>query len=81
MLARDRNEVLAAKVISLQGQSCDLQAVEQEIQIMSSCSHPNVIKCLGVDLYPGEVWIILELCEGRSLADIIRNRRASFNEQ
>jgi serine/threonine kinase 4 len=72
---------MAAKVIPVEGQSCDLQAVEQEIQIMSSCSHPNVLKCLGVDLYPGEVWILLELCEGRSLADIMRERRAAFSEE
>jgi serine/threonine protein kinase len=48
---------------------------------MSSCSHINVLKCLGVDLYPSEVWILLELCEGRSLADIMRERRGSFSEE
>jgi serine/threonine kinase 4 len=81
VLSRERGEVLAAKVIVLEGQNCDLQAVEQEIQIMSSCSHLNVLKCLGVDLFPGEVWILLELCEGRSLADIMRSRRTAFPEQ
>ena len=50
---------MAAKVIGLVGQQCDLHAIEQEIQIMSSCNHPNVLRCLGVHLFSNEVWIML----------------------
>lgn len=78
---RQTGETLAAKIISVESQGCDLQAIEQEVKIMGSCSHPNVIRCLAVEIYAAEVWIILEYCEGHSLADIIKSRRAPFAEE
>lgn len=62
ILSKVTGDVLAAKVISVESQSCELQAVEQEVKIMSSCSHLNIIKCLGVEIFAGEVWILLEYC-------------------
>lgn len=81
VLNRATGELLAAKVISVESQSCELPAVEQEVKIMSACSHLNIIKCLGVEIFAGEVWILLEYCEGSSLADIMRLRKAPFSEQ
>jgi serine/threonine protein kinase len=81
ILAKDSKEILAAKIIKVQSQTCELQSVEQEIKIMSSCSHLNIIKCLGVEIFAGEVWILLEYCEGHSLADIMKMRKRAYTEQ
>ena len=48
---------------------------------MNDCNHPNIIKCYGVELYSSEVWIIMEYCENGSLADIMREQKATFNEE
>ena len=48
---------------------------------MTTCNHINIIKCLGVDLFDTEVWIMLEYCEGHSLADIMKARKTLYNEQ
>ena len=48
---------------------------------MTTCNHINIIKCLGVDLFEAEVWIMLEYCEGHSLADIMKARKTLYNEQ
>lgn len=81
VLQRATGALLAAKVVALQSQGCPLPAVEQEVQILSACSHLNIIKCLGVEIFAEEVWILLEYCEGSSLADIMRLRKATFSEQ
>lgn len=48
---------------------------------MSAYSHLNIIRCLGVDVLAEKVWVLLEYCEGGSLADLMRLAKATFSEQ
>jgi len=50
---------MAAKIISISSNQSELPAIEQEIKIMSSCNHPNIVQCYGVELFEGEVWILM----------------------
>lgn len=48
---------------------------------MTSCTHLNIIQCLGVSIFGAEVWILLEYCEGHSLTDIMKARKSPYNEE
>jgi len=42
----------------------------KEVAIMASCSHENIVQCMGCYQLDEELWIVLELLEGGSLDDI-----------
>uniref|UniRef100_A0A0N5BF47 Protein kinase domain-containing protein n=1 Tax=Strongyloides papillosus TaxID=174720 RepID=A0A0N5BF47_STREA len=53
----------------------NITVLEHEIKILKSINHPNIIGLLGVSFGVREVGIILEYCEGGTLADIIHKWR------
>jgi serine/threonine protein kinase len=48
---------------------------------MGACNHPNVLRCLGVELFDSEVWILTEWCEGGSLTDRMRSKKSAYKEE
>ncbi|GAX75530.1 hypothetical protein CEUSTIGMA_g2973.t1 [Chlamydomonas eustigma] len=68
----ETGDTVAIKVISLADQpSEDFQQIEKEIDFLSSCNHPNVVRYLGSFQSGSELWIVMEYCSGGSVSDIL----------
>lgn len=48
VLNKQTHQTLAAKIIKSTSDPADLQSIELEVKIMSSCLHNNIVKCIGV---------------------------------
>lgn len=49
-----------------------IELLEQEIQILLTLDHPNIIKCYDILKTSEYCYCFTELCEGGSLAEKIR---------
>ena len=47
-MRKDNKQIMAAKVIIIDKEKDEFSNIELEVKIMSSCSHKNIIECLGV---------------------------------
>lgn len=54
--------------------SCNWEVVDNEIKILSTLDHPNVLKMYGHYFEPEKVYMVTELCEGGELFDRILSR-------
>jgi serine/threonine-protein kinase len=71
---------VAAKVMTATADS-DLQALlrfQQEGAVLSTLKHPNIVQVYGTFLEGDTCSIVMELLEGRSLADILRAERLAL---
>ncbi|XP_042895370.1 mitogen-activated protein kinase kinase kinase kinase 5 [Parasteatoda tepidariorum] len=59
----------AVKIIKLE-QGDDFSIIQQEILMMKSCRHPNIVAYFGSYLRRDKLWICMEYCGGGSLQDI-----------
>eukprot|EP00300_Choanocystis_sp_HF-7_P023826 c25210_g1_i1.p1 GENE.c25210_g1_i1~~c25210_g1_i1.p1 ORF type:complete len:450 (+),score=50.98 c25210_g1_i1:1-1350(+) len=50
----------------------DHAALRQEIEILKSCSHINVVAYYGTYFLEGDVWVAMDLCEGGSIKDVMQ---------
>ena len=48
-----------------------VKMMRREATIMCSLNHPNILRVFGI--VPDRGWIIMELCEGGSLSDVLRD--------
>jgi|AntAceMinimDraft_1070359.scaffolds.fasta_scaffold07219_3 serine/threonine protein kinase len=48
-----------------------VKMMRREATIMCSLNHPNILRVLGI--VPERGWIVMELCEGGSLFDVLRD--------
>lgn len=69
--ASAQNKEYAVKMISSDADPDSLVSIEREIQIMLSCSHPNIVKCYSVEVVDEMVWIVMDYYSRGSLADIM----------
>lgn len=67
----DTNALVAVKIIPLES---DHSEVEREIEILRECDSKYIVKYLGSYFKDGDLWIIMEYCEGSSLSDLIAAR-------
>lgn len=51
-----------------------IELLEQEIQILLTLDHPNIIKCYDILKTSEYCYCFTELCEGGSLAEKIRQK-------
>ena len=70
-------ELAAVKIISVEQ---DAGEVSREIETLKQCDAPNIVKYFGSVSKDGELWIIMEFCEGSSLSDIMEARGRCLNE-
>ncbi|KFM76901.1 Mitogen-activated protein kinase kinase kinase kinase 2, partial [Stegodyphus mimosarum] len=59
----------AVKIIKLEPGD-DFSIIQQEILMMKSCRHPNIVAYFGSYLRRDKLWICMEFCGGGSLQDI-----------
>ncbi|XP_075266094.1 serine/threonine-protein kinase 4-like [Convolutriloba macropyga] len=58
----------------------DLQKVVKEINIMQQCNSDFIVKYTGSYFKDNDLWIVMELCSGGSVIDLIRHRNAPLDE-
>ena len=51
-----------------------LARFEREARLLASLNHPNIASIYGLDEFAGTRFIVLELIEGETLADVVRRR-------
>ncbi len=75
----DRNRPVALKIARpIEGSSRAYMAlVVHEAQVMGQLEHPNIVKVFDSGSNGDWVWIAMELVQGSSLREMIRNRRTS----
>jgi calcium-dependent protein kinase len=79
----DPNLYFACKIINKKEKNIDVDEVKNEIKILKSLDHPNIISY--IDMYEDlkYIYIITELCQGGDLFDLIKGQiesKGSFTE-
>lgn len=74
---KETNAVVAVKIINNAGSLEDDAKIKGEIDILSRCDSPFIVGYLECFIQPptmkkqGEMWIVMEYCEGGSMSDLI----------
>ncbi|KAF4742842.1 Serine/threonine-protein kinase 33, partial [Perkinsus olseni] len=69
----------ACKIISKKRVE-DLELLERELQVLISLDHPNVIRMLSWYESDNNLYVIMELCEGGELFDVIDKREELYSD-
>ena len=78
------NAIVAVKIISNTGGSAsDDEKIKGEIDILSRCDSPYIVGYFECFIKPptnkpGEMWIVMEYCEGGSMTDLIEAARGTM---
>ncbi|CAI5692713.1 unnamed protein product [Oreochromis niloticus] len=66
---KQNGELTAIKVIKMEPED-DFSIIQQEIIIVKSCKHRNIVAYYGSYIRANKLWICMEFCGGGSLQDI-----------
>mmetsp|Transcript_20452 Transcript_20452/g.53218 ORF Transcript_20452/g.53218 Transcript_20452/m.53218 type:complete len:855 (-) Transcript_20452:1536-4100(-) len=77
--ASDSTVLAAAKVIPVKYEE-ELEDFVVEVDILTHSQHPAVIGLHGAWLYQSKLWVVLELCEGGALDDVLIELERGFTE-
>ncbi|KAG7239924.1 hypothetical protein INR49_003656 [Caranx melampygus] len=66
---KQNGELAAIKVIKMEPED-DFSIIQQEIIIVKSCKHPNIVAYYGSYIRANKLWICMEFCGGGSLQDL-----------
>eukprot|EP00054_Salpingoeca_dolichothecata_P007904 m.45237 g.45237 ORF g.45237 m.45237 type:complete len:305 (-) comp17376_c0_seq1:87-1001(-) len=76
---RGTQQLAAAKIAEIKHDD-HLQNFAEEVSILSTFKHSGMTNFMGGYYFQGKLWILIEVCSGGSLADIMRARNAPFSE-
>ena len=73
---RETDAIVAVKIIPNGPNDSESDKIKSEIDILSRCDSPYIVgyfECFikPPDRKPGEMWIVMEYCEGGSMSDLI----------
>uniref|UniRef100_A0A8C5DXU8 non-specific serine/threonine protein kinase n=1 Tax=Gouania willdenowi TaxID=441366 RepID=A0A8C5DXU8_GOUWI len=66
---KQSGELAAIKLVKMEPED-DFSIIQQEIVIVKSCKHPNIVAYYGSYIRANKLWICMEFCGGGSLQDI-----------
>jgi len=76
----ERDVALKVLPASVASDSARINRFEQEARTLASLNHPNIAQIHGLERSGGQTAIVMELIEGRTLADRIREGRVPPDE-
>lgn len=76
---KESSEIVAVKIIALDDTET-IKDVRREIEILSECDDPHVVKYFGSYYRDETLWIVMEYCGGGSVADLIQIMECGLNE-
>lgn len=66
------NEIVGVKIIALTDRHReDMRRIQKEIQFLSDCNHPNIVRYRGSYRQLDALWIVMEYCGGGSVSDLM----------
>lgn len=68
------DEIVAIKVIELDGTDDELEDIRREIELLANTRCEELVQYLGCEINQNSIWIITEFLEGGSLGDLIRTQ-------
>ncbi|KAH6665649.1 kinase-like domain-containing protein [Halenospora varia] len=77
-IERSTGEIVAIKHIDLESSEDDIQEIQQEISVLSTCASPFVTQYKASFLRGHKLWIVMEYLGGGSCLDLLKP--GSFNE-
>ncbi|XP_070587015.1 mitogen-activated protein kinase kinase kinase kinase 1-like [Erythrolamprus reginae] len=66
---RETGKLSAIKIVKMEADD-DCVAIQQEIVMVKTCKHPNIVAYYGSYIRFKKLWICMEFCAGGSLQDI-----------
>jgi serine/threonine protein kinase len=73
-------EMVAVKIIDLDKAQDEMDDVQQEIAVLQTCNCPHLTKYHGSFIVQSSLWIVMELLEGGSLQDLLKEQDATLDE-
>ena len=77
-LNKKTGEILAVKIMPISG--TDIDTLRKEILVIKECENKYLIKFHGSYFKEGELWLVMEYCNGGSVSDIIKSTKKPLNE-
>ncbi|CAK7210925.1 hypothetical protein SBRCBS47491_000943 [Sporothrix bragantina] len=71
-LDRATGETVALKLIDLESSDDDIQEIQQEISVLSTCASPYVTQYRASFLHGHKLWIVMEYLGGGSCLDLLK---------
>ncbi|KAL7271266.1 hypothetical protein RUND412_005991 [Rhizina undulata] len=71
-IERDSGTIVAIKHINLESSEDDIQEIQQEITVLSTCASPFVTQYYGSFVRGYKLWIIMEYLAGGSCLDLLK---------
>jgi serine/threonine-protein kinase 24/25/MST4 len=75
-IERATGEIVAIKHIDLESSEDDIQEIQQEISVLSTCASPFVTQYKESFLRGHKLWIVMEYLGGGSCLDLVRHIRS-----
>lgn len=63
---------MAIKIVDLENSEEDIEDIQREIHVLKTMDCENIVKIYGSYVVRQKLWIVMELAEGGSVADLIK---------